>query len=72
METLFKFFFGKDEQNGVRQMQNVSLRGRRQNEEGRKRKSGGWKHVNYLAEKCTSIEYRLYIKIGKDTSQITC
>lgn len=53
-------------------MQNVSLRGRRQNEEGRKRKSGGWKHVNYLAEKCTSIEQRLHIKIGKDTSQITC
>ena len=37
-------------------MQNVSLRGRRQNEEGRKRKREGWKHVNYLAEKCTSIE----------------
>ena len=56
METLFKFCFGKDKQSGVRQMQNVSLRGRRQNEEGRKRKREGWKHVNYLAEKCTSIE----------------
>ena len=41
METLLKFFFGNYEQSGVRQMQNVSLRGRRQNEGARKGKRRG-------------------------------